>query len=178
MHVTPVNSTLLCRVVVPVTTKHDKACSLQAYMRFPVSQYVMIDVGSLPYAQQFSQLSLLLVLCLPKHHLLFTPQSLLVQVPMGGLLRRVGEDMFDVTVPHVRFFDLWVQPRVRCQVRSVSQPALARLYLDETCMASCWSPAELCNLSLLAHVGAKYPVLAAPQGQASRMQMAALPAGC
>ena len=39
------------------------------------------------------------------------------QVPLGGSLKRVGEDIFDVIVPHVRFFDLWVQPRVRCKVR-------------------------------------------------------------
>ena len=39
------------------------------------------------------------------------------QVPAGGKLRRVTEDLFDVVVPPVRFFDLWVQPRVRCRVR-------------------------------------------------------------
>ena len=42
---------------------------------------------------------------------------LAMQVPLGGSLKRVGEDIFDVIVPHVRFFDLWVQPRVRCKVR-------------------------------------------------------------
>ena len=34
----------LCRVVVPVTAQHDNHCSLQAYMRLPVSQYVLMDV--------------------------------------------------------------------------------------------------------------------------------------
>lgn len=32
-------------------------------------------------------------------------------------MRRVAEDLFDVVVPPVCFFDLWVQPRVRCRVR-------------------------------------------------------------
>ncbi|CAK0782918.1 hypothetical protein CVIRNUC_006113 [Coccomyxa viridis] len=45
-----------------------------------------------------------------------------MQVPMGGSLKRVEEDIFDVIVPHVRFFDLWVQPRVRCRVRLLSDP--------------------------------------------------------
>ena len=66
MYVNPSTSILLCRVVVSVTTKHDTACSLQAYMRLPVSQYVLIDVGSLPYALRCSQFRLILVLCLPK----------------------------------------------------------------------------------------------------------------
>ena len=37
---------ILCRIVVPVTERHDKACTLQAYMKLPVSQYVLIDVSS------------------------------------------------------------------------------------------------------------------------------------
>lgn len=74
------------RIVVPVTAQHDTYCSLQAYMRLPVSQYVLMDV------------------------------------PLGGSLKRVGEDIFDVIVPHVRFFDLWVQPRVRCKVRLLNSP--------------------------------------------------------
>ena len=36
---------ILCRIVVPVTERHDKACTLQAYMKLPVSQYVLIDVS-------------------------------------------------------------------------------------------------------------------------------------
>lgn len=36
---------ILCRIFVPVTERHDEACTLQAYMKLPVSQYVLIDVS-------------------------------------------------------------------------------------------------------------------------------------
>ena len=36
---------------------------------------------------------------------------------MGGSLKRVSADVFEVVVAPVRFFDIWVQPRVRCIVR-------------------------------------------------------------
>ena len=43
-------STGLCRILVPVTAQHDTKCSLQAYMRLPVSQYVLMDVSLLTTA--------------------------------------------------------------------------------------------------------------------------------
>ena len=39
------------------------------------------------------------------------------QVPLGGELRRSGYDIFDLVVSPLSFFDLWVQPHVRCRVR-------------------------------------------------------------
>ena len=37
-------ATLPVRIVVPVTSRHDEGQTLQAYMRLPVSQYVLIEV--------------------------------------------------------------------------------------------------------------------------------------
>lgn len=45
-----------------------------------------------------------------------------MQVPLGGSLKRVASDIFEVVVAPVRFFDIWVQPRVRCIVRYVLVP--------------------------------------------------------
>ena len=48
---------VLCRIVVPVTERHDKACTLQAYMKLPVSQYVLIDVSfGFPRPQEFYEI--------------------------------------------------------------------------------------------------------------------------
>lgn len=62
----------LCRIVVPVIAEHDKSCSLQAYMRLPVSQYVLIDVSTPHYIIENSLAPwpvpcshTVLVLCLP-----------------------------------------------------------------------------------------------------------------
>eukprot|EP00884_Botryococcus_braunii_P001743 jgi/Botrbrau1/1156/Bobra.0162s0045.2 len=49
-------------------------------------------------------------------------QYVLIDVPLGGSLARVSHDLFDVVVAPVRFFDLWVQPHVRCRVRLLEQP--------------------------------------------------------
>ena len=46
------------------------------------------------------------------------------QLPLGGELHRVGYDIFDVVVSPLSFFDLWVQPHVRCRVRCVHQAHL------------------------------------------------------
>jgi hypothetical protein len=56
---------------------------------------------------------------LPTYMRLPVSQYVLIEVPLGGALSRISEDMFDVEVAPVRFFDLWVQPRVRCRVRQV-----------------------------------------------------------
>lgn len=88
-----------CSIVVPVTDKHDKGKDLEAYMRLPVSQYVLIDV------------------------------------PLGGSLARVSHDLFDVVVAPVRFFDLWVQPHVRCQVRWVPCAPMCTHVTDQPSIA-------------------------------------------
>ncbi|CAL8470714.1 g10256 [Coccomyxa elongata] len=49
-------------------------------------------------------------------------QYVLIEVPMGGSLKRVSTDVFEVVVAPVRFFDIWVQPRVRCIVRLLDMP--------------------------------------------------------
>ncbi|KAK9904246.1 hypothetical protein WJX75_007647 [Coccomyxa subellipsoidea] len=49
-------------------------------------------------------------------------QYVLLEVPLGGSLKRVADDVFEVVVSPVRFFDIWVQPRVRCIVRVLDMP--------------------------------------------------------
>jgi hypothetical protein len=61
---------------------------------------------------------------LPTYMRLPVSQYVLIEVPLGGALSRISEDMFDVVVAPVRFFDLWVQPRVRCRVRQVPNPTV------------------------------------------------------
>ncbi len=47
---------------------------------------------------------------------------------MGGSLKRVADDLFEVVVSPVQFFDIWVQPRVRCIVRCVDCPLSPRIF--------------------------------------------------
>ncbi|KAK9845221.1 hypothetical protein WJX81_000443 [Elliptochloris bilobata] len=49
-------------------------------------------------------------------------QFVLIEVPLGGELCRVGYDLFDVVVAPLSLFDLWVQPHVRCCVRQLADP--------------------------------------------------------
>lgn len=44
-------------------------------------------------------------------------QFVLVKVPLGSTLRRVGSELFEIVVPRVELFGIWVQPRIKCLVR-------------------------------------------------------------
>ena len=66
------------------------------------------------------------VACVPHmpHRLSSNNHLISGQVPLGGELHRVGYDIFDVVVAPLSFFDLWVQPHVRCRVRCARQTHL------------------------------------------------------
>ena len=44
-------------------------------------------------------------------------QYVLIDLPLGGQLRRLSEDVFELTVPQLTLFGVWVQPLIRCRVR-------------------------------------------------------------
>lgn len=50
-------------------------------------------------------------------------QFVLVKVPLGAELKRVGPDLFELLVPRLEMFGLWVQPRVKCTVRLAAMHA-------------------------------------------------------
>src|SRR5438105_195566 len=126
-----------CRLRVPVTARHDPGADLAAYMRLPVSQYVLIDV------------------------------------PMGGSLQRVSADEFELSVPRLQFWDVWVQPRVWCRVRCAlsggiaGQPAAAQPAAALRSLLHTGCPTPFGCPSQPAHTGC-CGVLVSPQLCASR----------
>ena len=46
-------------------------------------------------------------------------QFVLIDVPLGGKLKRIGTDLFEIIVPRVELFGIWVQPDIKCIVRSL-----------------------------------------------------------
>lgn len=44
-------------------------------------------------------------------------QFVLIDVPLGGRLNRIGQDLFELIVPRLELFGLWVQPDIKCIVR-------------------------------------------------------------
>lgn len=48
-------------------------------------------------------------------------QFVLVKVPLGSTLRRIGSELFEIVVPKLELFGIWIQPRVKCTVRSESE---------------------------------------------------------
>jgi hypothetical protein len=44
-------------------------------------------------------------------------QFVLVKVPLGSTLRRIGSELFEIVVPKLELFGIWIQPRVKCTVR-------------------------------------------------------------
>lgn len=44
-------------------------------------------------------------------------QYVLIDVPLGAKLRRIGTDLFKLAVPRLELFGLWLQPQVECIVR-------------------------------------------------------------
>lgn len=62
-------------------------------------------------------------------------QFVLIDVPMGGQLHRIGQDLFELTVPRLEFFGLWVQPNIKCTARysissKLSQANIAKAWPD------------------------------------------------
>lgn len=47
-------------------------------------------------------------------------QFVLIDVPLGGQLKRIGAELFELVVPRLELFGLWVQPEIKCIVRSGS----------------------------------------------------------
>lgn len=89
-----------------------------AYIAEPVLEYALLRV-----ALCWSRLRVLQSLHDNGMHRLSSASVVVAgQVPLGGELHRVGYDIFDVVVAPLSFFDLWVQPHVRCRVRCARQP--------------------------------------------------------
>lgn len=44
-------------------------------------------------------------------------QFVMIEVPLGAELTRVGVDMFELVVTRLELFGLWVQPKIKCKVR-------------------------------------------------------------
>lgn len=44
-------------------------------------------------------------------------QFVLIDVPLGGQLHRIGSNLFELIVPRLELFGVWVQPAITCTVR-------------------------------------------------------------
>jgi len=59
---------------------------------------------------------------LEKYMKLPVSQYTLIELPLGGRLSRLNEHMFELKVPRVEIFSLWVEPQLVCQVSQETQP--------------------------------------------------------
>lgn len=54
---------------------------------------------------------------LPDYIALPVSQYVLIDLPMGGVLERIGSDLFEISVPKLELAGVWVRPIVKCLVR-------------------------------------------------------------
>lgn len=44
-------------------------------------------------------------------------QFVLIDVPLGARLERLSDEIFEIVVPRLELFGIWVQPQIKCIVR-------------------------------------------------------------
>eukprot|EP00242_Pyramimonas_sp_CCMP2087_P005587 CAMPEP_0198209690 /NCGR_PEP_ID=MMETSP1445-20131203/17669_1 /TAXON_ID=36898 /ORGANISM="Pyramimonas sp., Strain CCMP2087" /LENGTH=217 /DNA_ID=CAMNT_0043883543 /DNA_START=460 /DNA_END=1113 /DNA_ORIENTATION=- len=60
-------------------------------------------------------------------------QFALVEMPLGGRLERLEEDLFALYVPRVAVFDFFVQPRLECYVTRETEPVPCIKIVSKNC---------------------------------------------
>mmetsp|Transcript_20998 Transcript_20998/g.46051 ORF Transcript_20998/g.46051 Transcript_20998/m.46051 type:complete len:297 (+) Transcript_20998:203-1093(+) len=60
-------------------------------------------------------------------------QFALVEMPLGGKLERLDEDLFAVYVPRVAVFDFFVEPRLECYVTHETDPVRSVKIVSRSC---------------------------------------------